>query len=245
MALPVNSDALLHGRSVEWERMEFKQGWNPEAVLHSICAFANDLRNLGGGYICIGVAEQDGQAVHPPAGIAPASIDAIQKEILNYGYNAIVPQYHPVVVPHVVGDKTILVLWAPGGQQRPYKAKQTLAKDERQVRYYIRLNSSTVVAQGDYETELLSLAARVPCDDRVNQRATVEDLDRERMLSFLKEVGSELLNESPALSTLDLARQMHIVDGAAEVDEWGGEGENSHCNMNQKHELWLTSTSST
>ncbi|MBK9148874.1 MAG: putative DNA binding domain-containing protein [Flavobacteriales bacterium] len=217
MALPVNIDDLLHGRSVEWERMEFKQGWNPEAVLRSICAFANDFHNLGGGYIFIGVGEQHGQPVIPPVGIAPASIDAIQKEILNFGYHAIVPQYHPIVVPHSVGDKTILVIWAPGGQQRPYKAKASLARDEQGYRYYIRQNSSTVVAQGDYETELLSLAAQIPFDDRMNQRATVEELDRDRMLTFLKEVGSELLNEASALSTLELAEQMRIVDGASEA----------------------------
>lgn len=32
---------VLRGRPVEWERLEFKRGWNPEAVLHTLCAFAN------------------------------------------------------------------------------------------------------------------------------------------------------------------------------------------------------------
>lgn len=217
MALPVNINDLLHGRSVEWERMEFKEGWNPQDVMHSICAFANDFHNMGGGYIFIGITEQNGQPILPPVGIAPGSIDAIQKEILHFGYNAIVPQYHPVVVPHVMGDKTILVIWVPGGQQRPYKAKLSVAKDERQFRYYIRLNSSTVVAQGDYENELLSLAAQIPFDDRMNQRALVNDLERDRMTAFLDEVGSELLNEASELSTLELAQQMRIVDGPVEA----------------------------
>jgi ATP-dependent DNA helicase RecG len=217
MALPININDLLHGRSVEWERLEFKEGWNPEDVLHSICAFANDFHNLGGGYIIIGVKELQGQPVLPPAGIAPSSIDDIQKEILNFGYSAIQPQYHPVVVPHPMDDRTILVIWAPGGQQRPYKAKQTLAKDEQRYRYYIRQNSSTVVAQGDYETELLSLAAQIPFDDRINQRATIDELDRYRMIAFLAEVGSDLMAEAPSLTTLELAQQMRIVDGASEA----------------------------
>jgi hypothetical protein len=51
MPLPINIDDLLHGRSVEWERLEFKRGWNPLDVLHTACAFANDFHNLGGGYI--------------------------------------------------------------------------------------------------------------------------------------------------------------------------------------------------
>ena len=45
MALPLNLEALISGQIVEWERLEFKSGWNPEAILHSICAFANDLHN--------------------------------------------------------------------------------------------------------------------------------------------------------------------------------------------------------
>jgi hypothetical protein len=54
MPLPIKIDDVLHGQTVEWERLEFKQGWNPEAVLHTMCAFANDFHNLGGGYIFIG-----------------------------------------------------------------------------------------------------------------------------------------------------------------------------------------------
>jgi hypothetical protein len=30
MALPINIHELIHGSTVEWERIEFKEGWNPE-----------------------------------------------------------------------------------------------------------------------------------------------------------------------------------------------------------------------
>jgi ATP-dependent DNA helicase RecG len=53
LKLPVSLEDVLGGRSVEWERLEYKKGWNPVAVLHSICAFANDFHNLGGGYIVV------------------------------------------------------------------------------------------------------------------------------------------------------------------------------------------------
>jgi ATP-dependent DNA helicase RecG len=36
---------------VERERMEFKAGWNPDATIRTLCAFANDFENLGGGYV--------------------------------------------------------------------------------------------------------------------------------------------------------------------------------------------------
>ena len=45
MSLPINIKDLIHGHSVEWERLEFKRGWNPEDVIHTMCAFANDIHN--------------------------------------------------------------------------------------------------------------------------------------------------------------------------------------------------------
>ena len=43
MALPVNIDDLVNHRKVEYARIEYKEGWNPEKVLHTLCAFANDI----------------------------------------------------------------------------------------------------------------------------------------------------------------------------------------------------------
>ncbi len=63
--LPINIDHLLHQRSIEGERIEYKAGWNPASVLHTICAFANDFHNLGGGYIVLGVADS-ATLVHAP-----------------------------------------------------------------------------------------------------------------------------------------------------------------------------------
>jgi ATP-dependent DNA helicase RecG len=144
MPLPINISDLLSGAPVEWERLEFKEGWNPLAVLHTLCAFANDFHNLGGGYVVIGLAERDGRPVLPPTGLNPSEVDAIQKEVLNLGHNAMQPFYHPIIVPAVIAGKQVLVLWAPGGQMRPYKAKLNLGKDTKEFGYFIRKGSSTV-----------------------------------------------------------------------------------------------------
>lgn len=61
--LPINLTNLLHQRTIESERVEYKAGWNPESLLHTLCAFANDFHNLGGGYVVIGVAEEKGRPV--------------------------------------------------------------------------------------------------------------------------------------------------------------------------------------
>lgn len=63
--LRINLDDLLHARAVESERIEFKATWDSRAtgyqVLKTICAFANDLRRHGSGYVVLGVAEKDGR----------------------------------------------------------------------------------------------------------------------------------------------------------------------------------------
>ncbi len=215
--LPININDLLKGKPVEWERLEFKEGWNPLDVLHTICAFANDFHNLGGGYIIIGIREQDGRPMLPPVGLDPGQIDAIQKEILNLGFNAIQPYYHPIAVPVTVGGRQILVLWVLGGQTRPYKARLSLGKEGRDYGYFIRKGSSTVRARGADEAELLSLAATVPFDDRINQQAKLTDLSRGLMLDYLQEIDSDLARQAPSLSLQELGRQMGVIGGPDEA----------------------------
>lgn len=53
MALPINVEDLLRQRKVESNRIEFKKGWNPDRIYRSICTFANDFDNIGGGYILV------------------------------------------------------------------------------------------------------------------------------------------------------------------------------------------------
>ena len=61
--LPININHLLRQHTIEGERVEYKTGWNPQRVLHTICAFANDFRDLGGGYVVQGVQEQKGREI--------------------------------------------------------------------------------------------------------------------------------------------------------------------------------------
>jgi len=49
--LPLKLDDLLRQQTVESARIEYKAGWNPAAILRTLCAFANDFENLGGGYV--------------------------------------------------------------------------------------------------------------------------------------------------------------------------------------------------
>ena len=61
MPLPVNIKDLINQRIVESTRIEYKEGFNPRTIVHTICAFANDIDNSGGGYVIVGVAEGRGR----------------------------------------------------------------------------------------------------------------------------------------------------------------------------------------
>src|SRR5579871_4491176 len=213
--LPIRLADLLQDSKVESDRLEFKAGWNPAAVLRTVCAFANDFHNYGGGYILLGVADQHGNPVMPPAGIADNQIDRIQKELLQY-CNLIQPPYFPILGTEKYQDKTVLILWCPGGQTRPYRVPKDVTAREKDYAYYIRHYSNSVVAKNGELRELMSLSATVPFDDRICHQAELDDLQQPLMRSYLKEVRSALHASAGRIPFAELCRRMAIVDGPDE-----------------------------
>ncbi len=212
MALSVNIGKLINKEVIESERIEFKQGWNPEDIMHSLCAFANDINNWGGGYIVVGIEEKDGIPVLPPVGLELSKIDSMQRKLVELG-RKVSPNYTPIVSHEVYQSKNILVIYVPGGDARPYKAPRKW-NDEKV--YWVRKGSVTAVASAQDEARLLELANRIPFDDRINHLAGIEELSLPLIQGFLKEIGSKLYAESGTLPFSDLCRKLHIVRGPNE-----------------------------
>tara|TARA_R110000737_G_scaffold302529_1_gene309628 strand:+ start:499 stop:2121 length:1623 start_codon:yes stop_codon:yes gene_type:complete len=214
MALPINITDLVHGKTIEWERLEFKRNWNPEEIVHTICAFANDLHNWGGGYIVVGIEENAGQPVLPPSGLQQNRLDFIQGEIVKLG-NQMQPNYFPICQPYLLDGQHIMVLWCPAGDNRPFTAPSTQgAKAQRHS--YVRVGSRSVVARGVLLTQLQELTARIPFDDRVNNQATIDHFDLGTIQAFLQEIKSDLYTESTKMSLTEIARTMLIAKGPEE-----------------------------
>lgn len=129
--------------------------------------------------------------------------------------NKIYPIYFPIIQPYILQQKHILVLWCPAGDNRPYTAPSTLGKGA-QRQYYIRLGSRSVVAQGENLRKLIELTARIPFDDRVSNRATIQDFDLGLIQSYLQEIKSELYAESVRMPLADLCGAMYIAKGPDE-----------------------------
>ncbi|HBZ53081.1 MAG TPA: AAA family ATPase [Eubacterium sp.] len=218
MALPINVEDLLYQRKVERTRIEYKEDWNPEPIIHTLTAYANDFDNMGGGYILIGVEEENGRPILPVKGLNPDSLDRIQQDILNK-CNLIEPRYIPVIEPYTINGREILVLWASGGEERPYTCPEKFytEKGKKSLRaYYIRKGSRTIKANSREERELISMARDVPFDDRINYQARVDDMRPALLADYLHAVGSDLYVNVMNRSVEDVATDMKIIRGPIE-----------------------------
>jgi ATP-dependent DNA helicase RecG len=214
MALPLNITELIHGRVVEWDRLEFKAGWNPDAIARTLCAFANDVDNWGGGYIVVGFEANEGVPIFPPQGLALDAIDKIQGKLIELS-NSLQPSFHPISQPYVIEGRHILVIWAPAGEFRPYSCPSHHGANAKR-QFYIRQGSVTKVAQGADLQRLMQLTSRIPFDDRVNELARIEDLDLGLIREFLQRVRSELFDAAARIPFDELCRQMQIARGPTE-----------------------------
>lgn len=214
MALPINIQDLINGQVVEWDRIEFKKGWNPEDVIHTMCAFANDINNWGGGYLIVGIDEYKGHPILPPEGLELNQLDAIQGRLLELCYN-IQPNYFPISQPVEFHGKHVFIIWIPAGDNRPYSAPVSLGGRSDRA-FYVRRGSRTIKAGGETLRQLQELTARIPFDDRVNQQTTLDDLSLSHIQAFLKEVKSNLFEDSSKISFKKLCSQMAIIRGPKE-----------------------------
>ena len=126
IALAINIEDLLNKQKIESNRIEFKKGWNPASIYHSVYAFANDFDDLGGGFILAGVDSDDetGMAIRPVEGVPIEKIDGILQEMVSYN-NKMSPYYMPRTSVEEVDGKQVLVIWCPAGINRPYSVPGT------------------------------------------------------------------------------------------------------------------------
>ncbi len=217
MAFQLNIEDLLNKRKVESNRIEFKRGWDASDIYRTICAFANDFENIGGGYILVGVEQDEkGVAQRPVKGISVNEIDKIQKEMV--GYDAkIKPSYVTRVEIAEVDDKHILAIWAPARNNRPYSVPENVvAKQVSGVKYYIRSKSSTIEAKGEILQELFDMANNTPFDERGNANITIDDISPVLVYDHLKKIGSKLAESFDSKKLLDTLDAMELLTGPSE-----------------------------
>lgn len=217
MALHINLEDLLSARTVESDRIEFKEGWNPDATYRSICAFANDFDNTGGGYILIGVAENPvtKTAVRPVIGLTTSEIAEIQKDMIGFN-NLVKPYYAPRLFIEDVDGKRIIVLWVLAGNERPYEVPETITAKHKTRKYFIRKYASSIEAKGTDKEELIALTNNIPYDDRANTHAHIDDLSMVLIQDYLRKSQSKLAADVGKLGNTEILQQMALLSGPPE-----------------------------
>lgn len=211
--LPVTIEELIHGDTLERERLKFIKYWEPNAVFSSMETFANGL-HIDGGYIIVGVEEIDGCPVLPPKGLNNIQTDLIQKEMVQLGQKIAI-DYTPIIHTYILCEKVILIIWCPVLEKTSMKTIENLRKDP--IQYSDKGNpSNSIVALGDSHRSYREAAVRIPFDDRINNEASIEDFDLILILEHLQEVNTSLLTESTKMTFPELCRRMQIAEGPDE-----------------------------
>jgi ATP-dependent DNA helicase RecG len=216
MELHINLENLIGGRIIESNRIEFKKGWNPGSIYRSICAFANDFDNIGGGYIIIGIEEKNGMVIRPVIGLEDNQIDAIQREMIGLN-NLIKPYYAPKVYVEEVDGRKIIILWVPGGNSRPYEVPDEIKAKEKRYQYYIRRYSNSVVPAQREKEELIALANQIPFDDRPNMFATLNDISMLLVREHLINAKSKLADRVDTIERKELFDALDLTSGPEEL----------------------------
>ncbi len=217
MALAININDLLNKQKIESNRIEFKKGWNPESIYHSICAFANDFDDLGGGYIIVGVDTDDktSMAIRPVEGVPAEKVDGILREMVGYN-NKIAPYYLPRTSVEEVDGKRLIVIWCPAGNSRPYSVPVNVTARGTKEYFYIRSGTSSIEARGETLIELRELANRVPFDERGNREIQLEDISLVLIRDYLVKVDSRLAKDIITTPLSTILDQMELYTGPKE-----------------------------
>ena len=165
MAIPIGISRLTGLGRAGSDLTEFMAEPEPSALLHTICAFANDIRNAGGGYIVLGAEPVPETHDIRISGIAPDSADAMLRMVSEIS-RLIIPFYEPKAETVMHEGKRLIVLRCKGGRGRPYTAPDDADAPESGRRCYIRKQGRSVPAAPHDENRLWLLSLGTPYDER-------------------------------------------------------------------------------
>jgi len=194
----------------ESEQVEWKGNVaDVDDVVETLSAFANDLANLGGGYVVCGAAETKDVHGFPSmelTGLAPSRLKEVEGTVLTRCRERVSPPLAPRVeeLPAATPDRRVLVFIMPATEQA-----HMVRRGAQGGRYFVRIGRETREARNGVLRELLvRKGAMEPWDRQACGAATVNDLDLlvlrdalQRMGIFSPDVGVEpFLSDTNQLS---------------------------------------------
>lgn len=207
--LPIDLDQLAVRES---EQIEWKESVaNVDDVVRTLAAFANDIANLGGGYVVCGAQETKDQYGFPKlvrVGLSADRMKEIEGQVLQRCRDRVSPAITPYTVEAPSDDpsKRLIIFVQPStGEAHTFRSGSDGSK------HYVRVGRETREARNGTLRELLvRKGAKEPWDRRICKGASVEDLDLlalrdalQRMRVFSAERGVEAyLSEEAHLSAM-------------------------------------------
>ena len=192
---------MLKGRKVEQNRIEYKEGFNPSDIVHTICAYANDIAGVDGGCLVICVKAENGLPVLPSIGLPSELLDDIQLKIFQY-CNKIELRYIPKIDIVEYQGAYLVYLNCAAGDAGSYQAlvdlysKEESGKEQnRTMKYWIRPASLTTEAKQSELAELFEKFASIPFVDCINSWASMAHIRRGYLEDFIRESNSSLIEE--------------------------------------------------
>lgn len=217
MALPISIENLLNGQIVESQRIEYKEGWDPKPILHTITAFANDYEGDSGGYVLIGVKAANGIPVLPISGLKKEDVDRIQGEILELCKRNISNGYCPRIEATEYDGQSLIVLYCYNGYDTPYYCREHIYSKQAETKTcYIRKGSSTIKATKSQIQELDSLSQIIPFDDRANKNADLNDIKPYLVRDYLSMAKSSLLDDFDTTDFTKIMNSLRLLSGGKE-----------------------------
>jgi ATP-dependent DNA helicase RecG len=176
----------------ENEQTEWKENVaDIDDVVATLSAFANDLQNLGGGYVVCGakeVRDPDGFPRLVRAGLTANRLREVEHTVLARCRDRVSPPIVPLVeeLPADDDSRRILVFLQPAtGTAHSFRKGQEGAK------HYVRVSRSTIEARNGVLREfLVRKGALEPWDRRPCNGATTNDLDLLALRDALQRMGA-------------------------------------------------------
>ena len=175
----------------ENEQTEWKeQVADVDDVVATLSAFANDLQNLGGGYVVCGAREEKDPNGFPKlvrVGLPASQLKAVEGQVITRCLNRVSPPITPLVeeLPSDDAGGRILVFIQPAtGAAHTFRGRQDGAK------HMVRVSRSTVEARNGVLMDLLvRKRALEPWDRRPCAGATSGDIDLLALRDALEKIG--------------------------------------------------------
>jgi predicted HTH transcriptional regulator len=166
----------------ESEKVEWKENGDDKDVIKgivkTISAFANDIANVGGGYVVCGAKEIKDEFGFPKVdytGLNANKLKEIEGKVREQCTNRVSPSIAPIIQvidnPNDKETKILVFIIIATSKAHTYR-------DDETVKYYVRVGRETIEARNGILSQLLNSKQEVePFDKRANPNVDETDID--------------------------------------------------------------------